>query len=160
MSDSERRPIWESLVKLVSVHRQYAEADWAMDPAAIAVVESAADAIAPQSPAARYHRLFGGLEFELFEEKDDYETQNRKLALKRQDAIREILTSQGIEGVIAFADPWMPHLKWARLGAVGDETVDRELLPGLLEYYLQDFTSGFVWSERGQLDGNGLRDYR
>lgn len=147
-SEGERKPVWEELVKLASVHRQYSDAEWAMNSGLAARLEGIAMRLEPRSPAAKYHRLFSGLDFELYEEKSDYEAQERKLEEKRQQAVNEIFAASGTEGVIAFADSVDAPVKvGGAFGIVADESVDSALLPKLLEVTeRRDFISGFVWS--------------
>ena len=103
LSESDRQPIWEGLVKLAAVHRQYSDAEWAMDSDSVSKIEQIAKRLEPQSPSARHHRLFSGLDFELYEEKGEWEAQERKLDLRRQDAVKEILRDSSIQGLIDFA---------------------------------------------------------
>jgi hypothetical protein len=119
-----------------------------MDSNSVNEIERISQRLEPQSPRARHHRLFGGLDFELFEEKGDWETQERKLEQRRQEAVQEILRDSSIEGVIAFARSVSQPVKvGSALGVIPDESIDAALLPNLLkEDALQDFLAGFVWS--------------
>lgn len=148
LSEPERQPMWEGLVKLAAVHRQYSDAERAMDSDSVSRIEQLAKKLEPQSSSARHHRLFSGLDFELYEQKGDYEAQERKLELRRQEAVKEILCDSGTQGVVAFArSVSQPGKVGASLGIIGDESVDRVILPNLLnEEQLQDFVSGFVWT--------------
>ena len=148
LSEHERQPVWEELVKLASVHRQYSDAEWAMDSDSVAKIEQIAKKLEPQSPTVRYRRLFSGLDFELYEEKGDYQEQERKLELRRQEAVKEILHDSGIDGVVTFARSVSAPVKvGAALGTIGDESVDEAILPELLDKQVfQDFASGFVWA--------------
>ena len=148
LSESDRQAIWEELVKLTSVHRQYSDAEWAMDSNSISKIEQIAKLLEPQSPSARHHRLFSGLDFELYEEKGEWEAQERKLEQRRQNAVKEILRDSSIEGLIAFARSVTNAAKvGSALGVIPDRSVDAVLLPDLLkDGSLENFLAGFVWA--------------
>ena len=148
LSESDRQPIWEGLVKLAAVHRQYSDAEWAMDSDSVSKIEQIAKRLEPQSPSARHHRLFSGLDFELYEEKGDWETQERKLDLRRQDAVKEILRDSSIQGLIDFARSVSQPVKvGSALGVIQDRSIDAALLPNLFkDASLQNFLAGFVWA--------------
>ncbi len=156
LAEADREPLWEALAKLVSVHRLYADAEWAMDSAAVEKIEQVSKQIAPQSPPIRHRRLFSGADFELYEQRDDFEQEEKKLNLKRDSAVREILLQGGIDEVIQFAGNVAQAAQvGSSLGRTADEAVDSALLPTFLqnERYL-DFVSAFVWT---RFHANGWR---
>ena len=149
MPEPERRPIWEALVSLGARHRKYADADWAMAPDVVVKIEDAASKLAPASASLLHRRLFSDRDFDLFEEKGDYQEQQRALAAKREGAVSEIIAASGIEGVVAFAQsvdsPWQVGLG---LGVVADQSADAALLPAYLvneSRQLEQLSAGFVW---------------
>ena len=148
LPEAERRPIWEELMKLVSVHRQYADAEWAMDSESVTTLEEIAKSLQPSSPMARHHRLFGGEEFELFEQRDNWEEEERKLQSKRQEAVIEIFSSDGLDALLQFAQSVdAPSKVGDAFGVAADSSVDTRLLPVQIdrdEY--KDFVSGFIWA--------------
>ena len=88
--------------------------------------------------------------FELFEEKGNWQEQQKKLEERRQLAIKEILDNEGTEGVLHFADevesPWKVGFS---LGFIANSTMDVAVLPNLLESENKKFVqlaSGFVCS--------------
>ena len=159
MPEAYRRPLWEALVSLAALHRKYADADWAMAPEATETIENAASKLAPASPSLRHRRLFGGSNFDLFDEKGDYQEQRRILAEKREEAVNEIILASGIEGVVAFAQsvdsPWQVGIT---LGVVADQSTDAMLLPGCLvneNKNLEQFSAGSCGAGFTRRGGNG-----
>jgi hypothetical protein len=156
LSEPERQPIWEALTKVSSKHRRFAQADWAMDADTVSKLEGVAAKLAPQSPKLKYRHLFSGRDFEFFdvEAGGDYEAQRQKLEIRRQEAVKEILSESGIQGVIEFAlSVDAPAKVGAALGVVGDPAADNAMLPALLTGEQQQyFVAGFI---QGRLDSGG-----
>lgn len=149
LPEPDRRPIWESLVTLGARHRKYADADWAMPSEAVARIEDAASKLAPKSASLLHRRLFSDRDFDLYEEKGDYEEQQRALTQKREEAVKEIIAASGIDGVVEFSktvhSPWQVGIA---LGFVGDPASDAALLPAYLvaeNRSLEKLAAGFVW---------------
>ena len=150
MPESERLHIWNKLVDLVTEHRKFADAKWAMKPERVDKIAEVADRLAPDAPFFRYQRLFSERELDLYEEKGNYKEQQKKLEKHRQEAIQEVAISGGTEAVLAFAKivqtPWRVGIAY---GVNASPEIDNEVLPNLLESAeksLVQFVSGFVWS--------------
>lgn len=156
LSESDRLPLWEALVDLISKHRHFADADWAMRSEIVARIEDAAKMLAPTSPNLFHRRLFSNRDFNLYDEKHgvaDYAEQERKLGLRRQTAVREILDLYQITGVLNFArNVASPEKVGLALGCMAPEPVDTDLFPrylGIEEKPLAAFIAGFVWGRLG-----------
>ena len=100
--------------------------------------------------------MVSGRDFNLYEEKGNWEEQRQKLEERRQQAIKDILAYSGMDVIIQFAEavesPW--HVGYS-LGVMAEAKIDESILPALLETEnkkLAQFTSGYVWS-RQQGDG-------
>lgn len=134
LSESDRQALWESLVDLAAKHRKFIDAQWAMPEQAIIGVEGAAAKIAPKTASVVHRRLFSDRDFQLFEEKGDYEDQRRKLDLRRKEAINEILSGEGLAGILDFAHkvPSPAKVGYA-LGSIENKSVDDALLPEYLD---------------------------
>ncbi len=150
LPDADRSSLWTELVDLVTKHRKFSDAGWAMKPEQVDKIASVADRLAPDAPAFRHQRLFSERDFDLYEEKDNYEDQRNELELRRQKAVEEVAANGGAQGVLAFAaavqSPWRVGLA---AGVVAGTEVDRVVLPHLLvpeQKQLAQFASGFVWS--------------
>ncbi|MEW8441729.1 MAG: hypothetical protein AB2689_26580 [Candidatus Thiodiazotropha taylori] len=147
MSENDKLIIWTSLVDVVTKHRKYSDAEWAMRSDQVDKIDSVAESMAPDAPVHRYQRLFSEREFDLHEEKGSYEEQRGKLELRRQQALKEI-ANDGITAVLAFAEvvesPWQVGVAY---GAFAGAESDSIVLPNLLESdqkQLCQFSSGFV----------------
>lgn len=156
--EKDRLPLWNELVNLVSKHRRFAGAEWAMKPDVVNQIASVAERLAPDAPIYRYQRLFSERDHDLFEEKGNYEEQRKELEERRQRAVNEVFEDGGKGGVLEFAkaveSPWRVGFA-VGLGAVDD--VEKEILPALLESEtksLAQFTGGFIW---GRFLGRGWK---
>jgi hypothetical protein len=116
---------------------------------AVAQIEAAASKLAPLSPQLRFHRLFSVPDFQLFDEKGNFEEQQKKLSIRRQSAVREILEARHLEGLLEFARQVAnPGTVGLALGQIDWESADSALLPSFLnkeDKVLRDFVANFVW---------------
>lgn len=145
----EKMPIYNKLVDIVSRHRKFSDAKWAMEPRLIDEVAALADSLAPDSPFFVHQRLFGDHDFDLYEGKGDFEKQTINLQKRRQEAIQEIASIGGTELVISLAktveSPWQVGIAY---GYVAEMDADNVVLPALLESKIKSlvqFVGGFVW---------------
>lgn len=150
LKEADRLSLWTELVDLVTKHRKFSDAGWAMKTEQVDKIASIADRLAPAAPAFRHQRLFSERDFDLYEEKGNYEDQRLKLELRREAAVKEIAAVGGAEAIVAFAaavqSPWRVGLA---AGAVIGTEVDQVVLPDLLEpeqKQIAQFASGFAWS--------------
>lgn len=150
MPETERLAPWTKLVDLVTKHKKYANAEWAMKPELVAKIATLAERLTPDAPAFRYQQLFSERDFDLFEEKGNYEDQYKALEERRQRAVEEICESSGVHAVLKFAasvqSPWRVGIAF---GIVAGNDADCAVLPDLLDSEqksLAQFASGFVWS--------------
>lgn len=148
MPDKDRFPLWTKLVDLVSTHRKFSGANWAMPPHEVDKLAAVAEELEPSEMTYRYKRLFSEHEPNLYEEMGDYEEQCRKLQDRRQEAVKEILATEGVEAILEFSEmvesPW--HVGIA-FGAVVGNDADRGILPELLcteNKSFEQFARGFV----------------
>ncbi|MGE5482864.1 MAG: hypothetical protein ACM3VX_08185, partial [Bacteroidota bacterium] len=149
MPEADRLRLWTELVDLVTKHRKFADAQWAMKPQQVEKIASIVDRLAPDAPFFRHQRLFCDSDFDLYEEKGNYEEQHRELENRRQRAVEEVAANGGVEAVLAFAkavqSPWRVGIAF---GAVAGKDSDGVVLPDLLESEqkaLAQFAGGFVW---------------
>jgi hypothetical protein len=158
MSIEERLPIWNKLVDLVSKHRKFADAKWAMQSKQVDEIESLAERLAPDTPFFRHQRFFSESDHDLFEEKGDYEKQVQNLEKRRQDAVSEVAGTEGVSAVLTFAknvkSPWRVGISYGTLAKLED---DKVVLPHLLEQKAENeslfqFVGGYV---RGKFYSKG-----
>jgi hypothetical protein len=151
MSEADRLGLWTKLVDLVTKHRKFSDAAWAMKPEQVEKITALADRLAPDAPAFRHQRLFSERDFDLYEAKGNYEEQRNALEDRRQRAVEEIAANGGVQAVLTFAtvvqSPWRVGIAF---GAVAGNDVDSIVLPDLFESEqksLVQFAGGFVWSK-------------
>ena len=149
MPQANRLRLWTELVDLVSKHRKFADAKWAMKSKAVNEIAAVAEGLAPDAPYYRHQRLFSERDFDLYDEKGNYEKQRKELEDRRQKAINEVSTAGGVEAVLEFAkaveSPWRVGVA---VGMIAANDVEEEILPALLESEtksLAQFAGGFVW---------------
>lgn len=150
MLEVDRQVLWTELVDLVTEHRKFSDAGWAMKPEQVDKIAALAERLAPEAPASRHQRLFSERDFDLYEERGSYEEQRNELEDRRQTAVREVAADGGAQAVLDFAtavqSPWRVGIAF---GFVAGKDVDRMVLPDLLESEqksLVQFTAGFVWA--------------
>src|SRR5438552_8516999 len=120
-----------------------------MPPDAVNQIEVVAAGLRPDTPELLHRRLFVQHDFELMDEKGDFERQRKELDAKRQSAVAEILKTPGITGGLAFAESVpAPSQVGEALSAVAAEDVDHVLLPEQLrsdKTWARQFVGGFIW---------------
>lgn len=149
MEEVDRLSLWTELIDLVTKHRKYAGAEWAMQPEQVDKIAAIAERLGPESPFFRHQRLFSERDFDLYEEKGDYESQRIELEGRRQIAVQEIASGGGFQAVLSFAT--LVQSAWRvgySVGFTADNDADCTVLPNLLETeqkQLAQFAGGFVW---------------
>jgi hypothetical protein len=154
LSDAERQDLWSGLVEIVTKHRRFAGAKWAMEPSRADQLAALAEQLTPTAPSVRYRRLFSERHFDLYDERGNYEQQYQRLEELRREAVREVADSGGAEAVLTFSEtveaPWRVGLAF---GSIADEAQDEFVLPRLLlseKPAISQFTGGFVWGRFGR----------
>lgn len=154
MSQVDRFRVWTKLIDLASKHREFADAEWAMKPDVVNEIAIIAESLAPEAPIYRHQRLFGERDFNLYEEKSNYEVQRKALENLRQNAVEEVFAAGSVEAVLKFAKsvetPWRVGFAF---GMIATNDVEEMILPVLLESEnnsLTQFAGGFV---RGRFNG-------
>ncbi len=150
LPEEQRLPIWTNLISFIDKHRRYADAKWALDEDVITEIDNAANALAPKSPEGIYKRLFSSRDFDLYEENGDWKEEAKKLELKRQCAIKDLMNLKGLQGVLDFLDIIeAPNQVGYALGNVANEEIDSSLLPEYLDterHNEKQFIGSYVWA--------------
>ncbi|MCL5125196.1 MAG: hypothetical protein M1511_11985 [Deltaproteobacteria bacterium] len=149
MPQADRLRLWNELVDLVSKHRKFADAEWAMKPEVVNEIAAVAENLAPDAPIYRHQRIFSERDFNLYEKKGNYEEQRKELEDRRQKAVNEVFAAGGVKSVLEFAkaveSPWRAGVAF---GMIVANDVEAKILPALLESEtksLAQFAGGFVW---------------
>ena len=103
LPEADRLSLWTELVDLVTKHRKFSDAGWAMKPEQVDHIAAVAERLAPDSPAFRHQRLFSESDDDLYEEKGNFEDQSKGLEVRRQKAVEEVAANWGSEAVLGFA---------------------------------------------------------
>jgi len=150
LPEEDRLSLWNQLMAIATNHRAYADAEWALPSAEVDKISAVADALAPTQPSYRYQRLFTERAIDLYEERGNWEEQQKLLEAHRQSAVKEIEATGGAEAVVSFASavesPW--RAGWS-YGAVALQNADVVILPQMLTPDRQpilQFAGGFVAS--------------
>jgi len=108
LTPEDRTALWTALNKLIGHHRGFPETAWAMRDADLRPLEAVRGQLASPDPAARYRPLFDEYNPSIDGPKrtvdggfDEYE---RALLKARPDATAEIHRSQGLTGLMSFAN--------------------------------------------------------
>lgn len=150
LAESERLPIWEKLDEIVRHHRKFSDADWALSDEILKKIEETRNLLAPSSPEFKYHHLFSDRDFDLFDERGNYDEQRKRLDEARQTAANEILSEGGLPGCLGFASKVAsPYEVGRALGVVVSDEIETEILPALLDSdddAIAKLVTGFVWA--------------
>jgi|GEM_PF-2379984 len=155
LPDTERRHVWERLRIFIARHKQHSQCDWALGAAVLADLERTAEHIMPTRSIDRHHHLFTGKVFDLYEETGKWEEQEKRLALRRAEAVREILNEGGLFLVVQFAASVADALMLGNvLGSLPDCDFDAMLLHANLNTEntsLAELVTGYVWGRLATL---------
>lgn len=150
LPEAGRLPIWENLDELVRHHRKFSDAEWALPEDAVNKIAETAQSLAPTSPAFKYQHLFGGRDFDLYDEKGNYDEQRKRLDEARQAAILEIIGDGDVDTALKFAAKVAaPYEVGLALGLIASDEMEGSILPSLLnseDDSLIRVVAGFIWA--------------
>ncbi len=153
--EEQRMDTWTKLVKITHTHREFPDAKWALPEEKISGIERIAAKLAPQKPW-NLHRLIFSNYNPFYEETGDWKVLDEKREEQRQQAIKEIISSGGMDAVMRFAEAVeQPHSVGHSLGVIAETEIDEHILPAFLEtdnWKLAELVRAFIWSRR---DKNG-----
>ena len=149
LSEQEKAILWEALVNIVTKHRTFKDAVWVMHREYVDRIAGVAEILKPVSPELVHHRLFCQ-HHQLIEDIDNYQEQLIKLEERRTKAVKEILDSSGIDGVLNFAlSVTYSNYVGLALGNIATDEHDSFILPKFLVYCekpMESVAAGYVWS--------------
>jgi hypothetical protein len=149
LGEDLRFRLWEGLNRLTTNHRKFADSEnWKVPEGSLEELDAVADLLRPTAPEVRHKRLFAGNDFDLYEDTENFEEQEAKLAVRRQEAVGEIYSAGGKELLVTFTkevgEPWRVG---SAFGSLGQPEYDQWILPALLEAdenSLVQFVGGYV----------------
>lgn len=149
LPEDQRLLLWDHLTKFTTKHRRFSDAKWVLPDELITRIENIAGQLAPRNPFNLYQRLFTEQDFDLYEQKGDWEEQRKRLYARRETAISEIFQQSGVEGVIRFAESVVsPYQVGYALGVIVDTGIEEALLPHFLDAAdnkHKALVRGFIW---------------
>ena len=149
--EDQRFRLWTALTTKISNNRKYADSNaWAVPEDALLELDAVAERLKPEEPEMRHRRLFSGRDFELYDEKGNWDEQQNRLLQRRIDALREILDRGGFEGLkVMWRSVESPHDVGNAYGADAERADDAQVLPAILESATEAdfrFAVSYIWS--------------
>jgi hypothetical protein len=123
--------LWEALNGYIRRHREYADAQWALSEEWLGQLATVADHLKPTKPEDANRWLFDDWHPDIGVSADDLSAYDAALADWRDEAIREVFSEEGLDGVRRLA--LSVELPWAVGSALAatTETVDAEVIGDL-----------------------------
>lgn len=128
LPDEMKVDIWEEFLLLITKHKKFHDADWAMTQEMVNKIESLANSITPTDKYLTIRRYFSDKEFVLFDERSNFDTQHRKLEELRQKSLNLLISKDGLEKPLRLITEVESSYKLGfSLGQIGMH--DNEILP-------------------------------
>lgn len=131
LTEPQRAALWTEIRSLITKHREYADAQWALPEDELEPLTQALLALEPADPGTRNAWLFADVHVILgdLRRRDDHEAYEDALRARRLAAVEEVLENGGLGSVSALARRVsMPHYVGYALGEVGDPAIDEPVL--------------------------------
>lgn len=104
VTDAFRAPVADALRGILSRHRSFEDAQWALPAERLAQLEPLLDAATPHNPVPRHRWLFSNHpELPEGREDDDFDAYRKLVEQRQGDAVEEIYRAVGTEGLVALA---------------------------------------------------------
>jgi hypothetical protein len=151
LPEDERRSLWTTLTHLVSQHRRFSTAQWALKAEIVDQLSEVANHLSPSSAMYKHQRLFTDRDFDLYEQNDNFQEEYKKLDERRQRAVVEVYAEGGITRILEMTEiVKSPVRVGVAFGAVGSNADDETILPDLLECdsaSRSQFIGGYIWAK-------------
>lgn len=124
LSDELREAIWNALRELLSRHRSFPDAGWALPQTHVDAIANVFACFEPSDPVARQRYLFSHHPMLPEGREQEWEDQHRLIAARRVEAAREwYATPAGPGGILRIAT------ELARADALGDALAESAVVP-------------------------------
>ena len=143
--DDDFSSVWKVLSSMVLRHRKHSDTDWALPAERVDDLDKFVQTIAPQSLTKLSERLFRQDEFDLYEETGDWQAQRDKIQEQRNEAIKSLIETEGLEAVIEFSNTVeAPYRVGFSLGSISNSEIDDAVLPVHLNEKVSPFAHGYI----------------
>jgi hypothetical protein len=160
LPEDERRSLWTTVTHLVSQHRRFSTAQWALKAEIVDQFSQVADHLSPNSAMYKHQRLFTDRDFDLYEQNDNFEEEYKKLDERRQKAVAEVYAEGGITRILEMTEIVKSPMKvGTAFGAIGSSADDQAILPGLLgsdSAPHSQFIGGYIWAKSRRVGSEWL----
>lgn len=151
LPEEPRLSIWTALTNLVSQHRRFSTAQWALKSEVLNQFSDVADRLSPSSAIYLNQRLFTDRDFDLYERNENFEEEYKKLDERRQKAVGEVYAEGGVTRILELVDIVKSPLRVGiAFGAIGSSGDDIAILPVLLGSDIasrSQFIGGYLWAK-------------
>lgn len=100
--DSSRYIIWDKILDLISRHRKFEGAQWALSDEFLHNIKAVADLMQPQDKYIRAKRYFKEKQYDLCWDKD-YEKAEHALCNRQKEIVNEIFQDDGLLGILLLS---------------------------------------------------------
>lgn len=95
--------IWEKLTRIAAKHRRFSTADWSMPQETVSRLDNLIEKAQPVNLVAKYLPLFSHQAYDLLDDEGGWKNQEKLMEAKRVEAVRELTTSIGFDGIADFS---------------------------------------------------------
>jgi hypothetical protein len=150
LPEEKRLMLWSEITGRTSNHRKFSDSPaWQVPEEMLQQLDELADKLRPQEPSVRHRRLFSGRDFDLYDEKGNYEEQSQRLLDKRIEALKEVKQEGGNDALKNFVrSVESPQEVGNACGADDILADDAVFLPAMLESQNDAeyrFAVAYVW---------------
>lgn len=150
LSEVDRLPLWETLDQLVRHHRKFSDAKWALPENIVCEIAATKKVLEPISPDLKYRFLFSDRDFDLYDERENYDEQGKRLDEARKSAISEIMGDGDVDAALKFSTKVSaPRQVGLALGGIESDNIEYSIIPALLDVEderLVSVAAGFIWT--------------
>ncbi|MGA8051636.1 MAG: hypothetical protein WCA09_15770, partial [Burkholderiales bacterium] len=120
--DDLRDQAWKALHDLITHHRAFGDADWAMEAKDLKDLEALAENYVPRDPVALHKWILDDQWPETGYKAEDFEGKQRDIDKRRREALLDILDRLGWEGIYRVIREYQyPHIAAIVLPEIADE---------------------------------------
>lgn len=151
-TEEDSTSLWTELLTFVKSHEKYSDADWTLDVQKLANIKEVMKFYEPQNPLNYNKYLFAQSDWDLYEERGNWEENEKRLNDKRRAALQTIIDSKGIDGIFEFINMVeSPDKIGAVFASFSDEASDSMILPDMIlkeGRALEQFINAYIYSKR------------